>query len=368
MQITAAVASRKGAPLDLQTLSLDEPRPDEVRVRFVATGICHTDAIIRDQVYPTPLPAVLGHEGAGVVEHVGSAVTGISVGDHVVCSANSCGTCRQCLTGRLAYCEDLFARNFGGRRADGSTSLTGSDSQRISSNFFGQSSFSTAANVAARSVVPVDRDIDLTLLGPLGCGLQTGAGAVLNELRPAPGSIFVVFGAGAVGLAAVMAAASTGCADVVAVDVVDSRLELAATVGATHTINSRSTDVSSELIRCSNGRGIDYVLDTTGRPEVLRTAADHLAVGGTLALVGSSLPGTEVPFEIGESLNRGWTFKTIIQGGSVPQVFIPALIAMWRRGRFPFDRLITQYDFADINTAFADSESGRTIKPVIVYP
>jgi aryl-alcohol dehydrogenase len=367
MKATAAVAMAPGQPLDIVEVELDEPRFDEVRVRLVASGVCHTDAAVRDGVIPTPLPAVLGHEGAGVVEAVGAGVTTVAPGDHVVLSANWCGQCAQCLSGRLAYCTDLFGRNFAARRSDGSTSLRTVDGQALGSNFFGQSSFAGVSNVAERSVVKVDADVDLTMVAPLGCGMQTGAGAVLNELRPPVGSSIAVFGTGAVGTAALAAARLSGATSIIAVDVVDSRLDLARELGATHTINSASEDLVARLNAITGRRGVDFVLDTTGIPSVLRTAVDALAVRGVAALVGSSHAGTEAHFEIGESLNKGWTFKTIIQGSSVPRVFIPSLIALWQQGRFPFDRIIERYPFADINTAFADAEQGRVIKPVVVH-
>lgn len=368
MRVDAFVATAPHEPLEGRELELDDLRPDEVRVRMIASGVCHTDAAVRDGVIPTPLPAVLGHEGAGVVESIGSAVTSVAVGDHVVLSANSCGHCRECLSGRLAYCEDLFGRNFAARRPDGSTSLRSAiDGRPVGSNFFGQSSFGTYSNVAERSVVKVDPDIDLTLVAPFGCGIQTGAGAVLNELRPGPGSSIAIIGTGAVGTAAVLAARLTGATTIVAVDVVDSRLELARELGATGTVNTRRADLTEALKELTGGRGVDFVLDTTGIPAVLRAAADALAIRGVLALVGSSLSGTEVRLEIGESLNRGWTFKTVIQGSSVPQVFIPALIDLWKQGRFPVDRIIRHYPAAEINLAFDESERGLVLKPVIVY-
>jgi aryl-alcohol dehydrogenase len=366
MNITAAVARDKSMPLTIEELELDDLRPGEVRVRMVASGVCHTDAIVRDQVYPTPLPAVLGHEGSGVVEAVGSAVTSVAPGDHVVLSAASCGVCRQCLSGNQAYCEDVFAQCFGGRRADGTTALS-SHGEQVSSHFFGQSSFATYANVVERSVVKVPNDVPLEKLGPLGCGLGTGAGAVLNELRPAAGTSLVVFGTGAVGSAAIMAAKVAGCATVVAVDLHDSRLDLARRIGATHTINSGSTDVVSELKKITGGRGVDYVVDTTAVPALLTQALDALAVRGTIALVGAAASGTKVPFEIGDSLIKGWTFKTVVQGGSVPQVFIPRLVELWQQDRFPFDELVRTYELEAVNEAFADSAKGMTVKPVIVF-
>jgi aryl-alcohol dehydrogenase len=365
--VTAAVARELGAPLTVQQLHLDDLRANEVRVRMVATGICHTDAIVRDGVYPTPLPAVLGHEGAGVVEAVGAAITSVGPGDHVVLSAAYCTICAECVAGQMAYCENLFAQDFGGRRGDGSTALSTDDGEPISSHFFGQSSFATHANVAASSIVRVDPSVPLELMAPLGCGLQTGAGSVLNELRPPAGSSIAISGVGAVGMAAVMAARASGCTTIVAVDLHDSRLELAKELGATHAVNAAGTDVPEELVRLTGGKGVNYVLDTTAIPSVLAGAARALSIRGTLALVGAAAPGTEVPFEIGLSLVKGWTFKTIIQGSSVPQQFIPRLVELWRQGRFPFDKLIRTYKLEDINAGFADSASGAAIKPVIVF-
>lgn len=366
MRVTAAVIDQPGGPPRLRPLDLDAPRPDEVRVRMVATGVCHTDLNIRDQVYPTALPAVLGHEGAGIVEAVGAAVPNLSPGDHVVLSANSCGGCRPCLAGEPAYCADLFARNFGMSRPDGSCPLT-HDGQPVASMFFGQSSFSTHANVAYRGVVKVDDDVDLTVVAPLGCGIQTGAGAVLNQLKPRPGSSVGVFGAGAVGMAAIMAAAVTGCTTIVAVDVIDARLELAHRLGATHIVNGAGEGLDVRLDEICCGAGLDYALDTTGNPKVLQTATAALGIRGTVALVGAARPGTEVSFEIGASLTKGWTFTTIIEGSAVPQLLIPALIGLWKQGRFPVDQLIRRYPFAEIENAFAAVESGAVIKPVLTF-
>lgn len=366
MKITAAVARAHGAPLTIEELELDELRHGEVRVRMVAVGVCHTDAIVRDGVYPTPLPAVLGHEGAGIVEEIGEGVTSVVPGDHVVLAAAYCGHCTRCRRGEMAYCENLMAADFSGRRLDGSTSLS-SGGEAISSHFFGQSSFATYANVVEESVVKVPSDVPLTHLGPLGCGFNSGAGTVLNELRPGIGSTLAVFGTGAVGAAAVMAAQVSDCARIIAVDIHDSRLELARELGATHTINSLTQDLGEALNEITEGGGVDYVVDTTGRPELLRAAADAIAVRGTVALVGAARPGTEVSFEIGASMVKGWTFKTVVQGSSVPQSFLPQLIQLWREGRFPIDKLIKDYSLEDINQGFADSADGSTIKPVIVF-
>lgn len=367
-KIKAAVARTHKAPLTIETLELDEPRPNEARVRFVATGVCHTDAIVRDGIYPTPLPAVLGHEGAGVVEQIGSGVRSVKPGDHVVMSAAYCTHCIQCRSGQVAYCENLFAEDFGGKRtSDGSTSLKTANGEQVSSHFFGQSAFATHANVVESSLIPVPPEVPLEAVAFLGCGMQTGAGSILNELRPRAGSSVAVSGAGAVGLAAVMASRIAGASTIVAIDIHDSRLELAKQLGAIHTINARSSDTVKELRRFTSDKGINYILDTTGAPKVLTNLATALSIRGVLALVGAARPGTEVPFEIGASLVRGWTFKTIVQGSSVPQDFIPRLVTLWQQGRFPVDKLTKQYKLEDVNRAFEDSASGGTVKPVIVF-
>lgn len=368
ISITAAVARTHEAPLTIETLLLDDIRPNEARVRLVATGICHTDAVVRDGIYPTPLPAVLGHEGAGIVEEVGAAVTTVKPGDHVIMSAAYCTHCVQCRTGHVAYCQNLFAEDFGGKRtSDGTTSLKTRDGEQISSHFFGQSSFATHANVVESSLIPVSKDIPLEAVAFMGCGMQTGAGSILNALRPPAGASVAVSGAGAVGLAAVMAARVSGATTIVAIDLHDSRLALAKELGATHTINAASADTVAELLEISAQQGINYILDTTAVPKVLTALAKALAIRGTLALVGAAKPGTEAPFEIGQSLVKGWKFKTIVQGSSVPQEFIPRLIELWQQGRFPVYKLTKTYRLEQINQAFSDSESGAVVKPVVVF-
>lgn len=362
MKATAAIAHEPGAPLTIEELELADLGSDEVRVRMVASGICHTDTTAITGAYPIELPAVFGHEGAGVVEEVGRAVKGLEAGDHVVLTPASCGVCTQCVKGDRAYCVDYIGQNLSGRRTARSTS-----GETVATHFFGQSSFSSHANVAARSVVKVDPEVPLEMIGSLGCGLQTGAGAVLNDLRPEAASSLAVIGTGAVGSAAVMAARIAGCTTVIGVDLHDSRLELARELGASHTVNSQTSDMLQELSRITDGEGVDYVVDTTSVPDVLNQAARALAVRGTLVAVGNTTFGTEAPFEIGESQVKGWTFRMNVQGSSVYPVFIPRLIELWKQGRFPFERLIQTYPFEDIEQGFRDSKKGSTIKPIVVF-
>ncbi|KTT99815.1 alcohol dehydrogenase [Sphingomonas sanguinis] len=365
--ITTAVVRDQGAPFAIEEAKIASPQGGEVLVRIVAVGVCHTDIIVRDQYYPVPLPAVLGHEGAGVVEAVGPGVTAVAPGDHVVLSFASCGVCGPCLTGHPAHCGDFFALNFGGGRKDGSTATCDAHGGALHDHFFGQSSFGSFAMAHERNIVKVAKDAPLELLGPLGCGIQTGAGAVLRALEVPSGASFAAFGSGAVGLSAIMAARVAGATTIIAVDVTTSRLDLAKELGATHVVNSRETD-AVEAIREITGGGADFTLESSGRPEVLRQAIDALTIMGTCGIVGAPKLGTEASFDVNMVMVPGKRIMGIVEGDVVPQVFIPELIALHAQGRFPFDRLVKFYDFADINQAVADSESGVTIKPILRLP
>ncbi|MGD9645746.1 MAG: NAD(P)-dependent alcohol dehydrogenase [Pirellulales bacterium] len=363
--VTAAVVRAPGGPWSLETLELDEPRDDEVLVRIVGVGICHTDLSIRDQFLPLRLPIVLGHEGAGVVERVGAKVTGLETGDHVVLAPLCCGACGNCQSGLQVYCEQFLPLNIGLRRADGSATFRGD--AKVHGAFFGQSSFATMALAHQRNAIKVPRDVPLELLGPLGCGIQAGAGTVFNALRPRAGASLAVFGTGAVGLSAIMAARLAGCTTIIAVDVVDPRLQLARELGATHSVNNSTGDLVDLVQRATAGRGVDYSIDTTAVPAVIRQAFDCLATPGTCAVLGLARHGAEVAFDI-NSLGNGRTVRGVTEGESVPKTFIPSLIELWRQGRFPFDRLVRKYALTDINQAAADMQRGDAIKPVLLMP
>lgn len=366
MKITAAVVRSKSQPFTIEELELDTPRADEVLVRIVGSGLCHTDLEMRKQSYPVPLPIVLGHEGAGVVEQVGERVTKVKPGDRVVLSYLSCGNCVNCLDGSPAYCHQVFGCNFSGTRLDGSTTLH-KNGEVIHGNFFAQSSFATYALATERNVVKVRSDVPLELLGPLGCGIQTGAGAVFNSLRVQPGSSIAIFGTGSVGLSAIMAAKATGCTTIIAIDINSQRLEIAKELGATHIINNGGETNPVETISQITGSGVNYSLETTGQPKVFRQAVDSLTLLGVCGLIGLVLPGTEVTFDMNHILT-GRIIRGIIEGDSIPDIFIPKLIELYLQGRFPFDRLISYYNLDEINQAATDSEQGRTIKPVLRMP
>jgi aryl-alcohol dehydrogenase len=351
-EIRAAVLRKKGGPLKIENLLMEGPQTGEILVRIVATGICHTDIGFMEWGNPDE-PVVLGHEGAGVVEETGSRVKTVKRGDHVVLSYQSCGRCHYCRKGHPTDCTRFYDLNFGFQRLDGSNALHQSG---VGGHFFGQSSFATHLLATERNTVKVPKNLPLEILAPLGCGLQTGAGTVFNSLCVAAGESIAVFGTGAVGLAAIMAARVAGAEPIIGVDINPKRLKLALELGATDTINNRHADVASRIAAIT-GSGVDYTVEGTGDPKLMRLATDLLNPKGVAAfLTGASGP---------DSLPEGKRALNIIQGDAVPQRFIPRLIKLYRTNRFPFDRLVKCYDFAEINQAIADAERGDTIKPVL---
>ena len=353
-KIQAAVLRKRGGPLRIESLEMEGPRDDEVLVRLVASGICHTDITLCDSWEKADNALVLGHEGAGVIERVGKSVKNIKRGDHVVLSYQSCGSCHQCRMGHPAHCKYLWELNFGFQRMDGSNALQRSG---VRGHFFGQSSFATNSLVTERNLVKVSKDLPLEVLAPLGCGMQTGAGTVINSLKVSEGKSLAVFGTGAVGLAAVMAAHLVGANPIIGIDIKPNRLKLALQLGATHTVENRYQDVTACITEIT-GSGVDYVVETTGSPKMHQLAIDILNPRGIVALLtGES--GTD-------SLPEGRKTLGIIQGDAVPQHFIPKLIDLYLVGKFPFDCLVKFYDFSDINRAIADSKHGDTIKPVLL--
>jgi aryl-alcohol dehydrogenase len=368
MKITAAVVEEKDSAFDLIEVELDEPRSDEMIVRIVAAGMCHTDLSARTGATPFPLPAVLGHEGAGIVESVGSQVSEFVPGDRVILSFDSCGTCSGCQSGRPVYCKHWVPLNLlGGSRLDGSATVRRSAGE-VHGHFFGQSSFASHALVHARAAVRAPDDIDLDVLAPLGCSVQTGVGAILNVARPEPGSTLVVFGAGGVGLAAVLGAVLTPLSRIVVVDVNPSRLELASELGATHTIDANEIDPAEAIRDLTNGEGADYAVETSGRLAVLEGAMASLTAAGTCVVIGAPPLGSTLPVDVTNLLGRGIRMRGTNQGDSNPTQFLPRLMKLHREGRLPFDRLIHRFPFEKINEAAAEAAAGTAIKPVLVMP
>ncbi|MER5890544.1 NAD(P)-dependent alcohol dehydrogenase [Streptomyces sp. NPDC001941] len=365
--VTAAVSRAPGEGFLLEELELDDPRPDEVLVRYAAAGLCHTDLEAAAGRLPTPHPVVLGHEGAGTVEAVGSAVTGFAPGDRVVLSLDSCGTCPNCLAGQPAYCDHHIPLNFHARRADGTVGLRDAAGHPVHDHFFGQSSFASHGLAHARGLVKVTDDaLPLPLLAPLGCGLITGAGAVLNSLRVRAGSSVAVFGLGAVGLAALMASVAAGATRVIAVDRNPGRLALAAELGATDLVDASATDAAAAVLDLTGGRGVDHSVESTGVVSVMDAAVSVLAPLGSAAVLGVAALDADLRANAFELL-KGRTVTGSVMGHQAPGVLIPRLLDLHRRGRFPLERLVTNYPLADIDRALADVASGATVKAVLTH-
>jgi aryl-alcohol dehydrogenase len=360
---TVAAVSREGSPAPIiETLEIEGPRAGEVLVRIVATGVCHTDLRVHAGLGPgTPRPIVLGHEGAGIVEQLGEGVTSLAIGDHVVLSGSSCGTCPSCKRNSPIHCVEMMPRNFGGLRMDGTSALS-KEGARIHAQFFGQSSFSQFALANERSAVKVPKGVPLEILGPLGCGVITGTGAVINSLNVRTGDTIAVFGTGGVGLSAVMAARLVGASRIVAIDVLPARLALAKELGATDTIDAKHGDVANAIRQLVPG-GVNFSLNTTSIPDIFTQALDCLAVRGTGGFVTS--PRGEWKPQMFPILAGAKKLQGIVGGDAAPQFFIPMLIDYYRQGRLPFDRLIRFYRFDEIAAAFHDMERGDTIKPVL---
>lgn len=359
MLARAAVLEDPAAKFILRDLELREPGPGEVLVAVHAVGMCHSDITARQSPIPLAFPIVLGHEGAGVVEAVGPGVTAVRPGDRVVLTYDSCGHCTNCHTAQPAYCAEFFPRNFTGRALDGSTPLR-DGTQEVSGRWFGQSSFATHALATERSVVKVGEELPFAELAPLGCGIQTGAGAITHTLGVRLGESIAVYGAGAVGLAAVMAAHASGAREIIAVDLHAHRRELALELGATRVFDGADPDLAKQVLAATGG--CDCALDTTGAPAVMNTALAGLRSRGTLGIVGTTAP--KLPFNPGPMATKRVVF--LFEGDVVPQVFIPQLIALRLAGRMPFDRLITPFPLDAINDAEAASADGSVIKPVLL--
>lgn len=363
MKIRAAVVNGVNEDYKIEEVNIDEPQLNEVLVRIVASGICHSDEAFRLGEAAYQFPAVFGHEGAGIVEKVGEAVTDFKPGDHVVVSYAYCGKCKECREGHPATCEKWPLMNFG-KRIDGTTTLHKLDGEDIV-NILGQASLAEYTLVHENNVTKVDNDVDLRYAGPLGCGFLTGLGAVYNGIKPEPDSSMIVFGTGTVGDACIMAAKAVGCNPIIAVDRHEHRLNTALELGATHKINSNEVEnVLDEIHKIIPAGGMSTI-DTTGVESVMRLALDATAQGGIYApLAVTSNEITMKPFL--DIVATTKTIKGVLMGNAVPQVSIKQMLNLNKKGLFPFEKICKFYDFEDINIAANDSNSGKTLKPILI--
>jgi aryl-alcohol dehydrogenase len=358
-----AIAAGPTEPFEYRDVTVDDPRDDEILVRLSATGICHTDLFFKSVIPAEVGPCLLGHEGAGVVTAVGAGIVDVRPGEHVVLSYRSCGGCIFCRDGHPAYCAQTVALNALGHRADGTPRLH-SGGKPLLGNYFGQSSFAGYALAGRDNTVVVDKDVDLAVVAALGCGFQTGAGAVLNVLRPDPDSRLVIYGAGSVGFAALLAARTLEVETIVAVDPLAARRTQAEAFGAI-AVDPTAEDADAQISSATSG-GATHAVDTTAIPAVIAKATAALATRGELVILG--LGASDVTINIQDMLLKGKTLRGCIEGDSTVQSFIPELVGLYTSGRFPIDRLVTRYPHEDINAAIADQKSGTVIKPVLTWP
>lgn len=365
-EITAAVAHGPEGDFAFETLTLDAPAPGEVLVEIKGVGLCHTDIVARSGAYELPYPLVVGHEGAGVVVDVGEGVTAVAPGDHVALSFNSCGHCTSCSDGAPSYCHEFPVQNYGGGvRPDGTGTLS-LDGSPVSGSFFGQSSFASHALANEHNVVKVDADLPIELLGPLGCGIQTGAGSVMNVFAAEPGSSLLVLGGGPVGLAAVMGGVVQGCGTIIVSEPFESRRALALKLGATHVLDPAAGPLD-EQVRGILPAGVDYAFDTTGSIPVLESVIASMAHRGTIGLVGVPKDFADaLPVNLITAMVLGLTVRGIVEGDADPKTFIPRMLELHREGRFPFDEMITTFPFSEINEAVAAQHAGDVVKVVLV--
>jgi S-(hydroxymethyl)glutathione dehydrogenase/alcohol dehydrogenase len=361
MSERGAILRAVGEPLVLENITLAPLAPDQVRVRIAASGVCHSDLSQATGALPVGTPCVLGHEGAGVIEAVGSEVHHVRTGDHVVIAwVASCGHCWFCLRGELHLCRnairDVYAMPYA--TDDLGAALFTS---------MGVSSFSTATNCLARAVVPIDADIPLEIASLIGCGVATGAGAALNTAPVEHGSAVAVVGLGGVGLAALMAAQVRGAAELIAVDPVASRREAALALGATHAVDPADGAVDAQIRALTGRRGADYVFEAVGRQATIESAISATRRGGTTCIVGAAPPDELVSLSAYDLYMHGKTLVGCQYGSVVPARDFPMLLNLWRTGRLPLEALITgRIGLGDVNIAFDELRRGNGIRSVIV--
>jgi aryl-alcohol dehydrogenase len=356
----AAVVHEPEGEFTIEDVELDDLRANEVYVRIHAVGVCHTDMNMQQFLQ---MPAVVGHEGAGVVEEVGCGVDYVKPGDRVMISWPGCGVCPNCVVGRRDICDMQFPLLFGGKRPDGSSTVK-LNGQWISAAYFQQSSFATYAIAPADSLIKVEEeDVPFEIMAAMPCGIMTGAGAIMNSLGVSAREDVMVIGTGAVGLSAIMAAKLVGAGPIIAVDINDDRLALALRLGATHAFNVKNVDVEQEVRKLAP-RGLRFAFDTTGLPISWATAVHSLCMGGAFAAAAMPV-SQELGFPPFDMFNKGLRVQFVMAGSAIPREYLPNLVKWYRTGRFPVDKLVTTFPFEYINTAWAESVAGRAIKPVL---
>jgi NDMA-dependent alcohol dehydrogenase len=367
MKSKAAVLFEPGRRLELHDIEVQPPKAGEALVRIAAAGVCHSDLHVMTGHLFAPLPAVLGHEGAGIVEDTGPGVISLHPGDHVIpLWRMSCGECEYCTGGRPALCPEGTAVRMTGHLPDGTTRLMLGDTPL--KHFAGVSSFSQYAVIPERALLKIPDDLPLDRAALFGCAVITGVGAVVNAARVRAGSAVAVFGAGGIGLNALQGARLAGAVTIIAVDIVGRKLEYARDFGATHTIDASTEDPVARVRSITAGRGVDYAFEAIGIPHVMRQAYDSLAKRGVAVIVGVTPMTAEIAVPIMPLVFEERVLTGSVYGSSRPRIDIPKLIALYRAGRLKLDELLTRsYPFEEINAAYDALERGEVARSVVTF-
>lgn len=335
------------------------PGPAELRVRIVASGVCHSDVSVQNGTLPQPLPAVLGHEGAGEVLEIGEQVHGLAPGDHVIISwVPPCGTCRFCLGGQPNLCmTHLVAGATTHRFRRGDEALYA---------FVGAGTFAEEVVVPQAAAVPIPADVPFDVASLIGCGVMTGVGAALNTAGVRPGSSVVVFGCGGVGISVIQGARIAGAAEIVAVDLLPQKLELARRFGATHAV--APADVAGISAEITGGFGFDYAFEVVGLPDTIRAAWDATRRGGTTVIVGAGRAEAQIQFNAFELFYSEKSLKGCVYGSADVRTDFDRLLRLWRRGRLDLEGMITRrIDLSEVNDAFDALQRGEVVRSVIEF-
>jgi S-(hydroxymethyl)glutathione dehydrogenase / alcohol dehydrogenase len=367
MKTRAAVLFEVGKKLEIEDVEVQRPRAGEVLVHMAAAGVCHSDLHVMTGHLYAPLPAILGHEGSGTVQEVGPGVTSLRPGDHVIPLWRlSCGDCEYCTGGRPALCPSGTQIRMTGRLPDGTTRFTLGDTEL--KHFAGVSSFAEYSVIPEKALLKIPADLPLDRAALFGCAVATGVGAVLNAAQVRAGTSVAVFGAGGIGLNVIQGARLAGAEKIIAVDLLESKLEYARQFGATHTINASSGDPVVQVRALTDGRGVDYAFEAIGVPKVMRQAYDTLAKRGIAVLIGVTPMTTEVSVPVMSLVFEERVLTGSVYGSSRPRVDIPRLIALYRAGKLKLDELLTRtYPFEEINQAYEALERGEVARSVVTF-
>jgi S-(hydroxymethyl)glutathione dehydrogenase / alcohol dehydrogenase len=363
--VRAAVLRGVGEPLSVEEVELAAPGDGEVLVRIEASGVCHSDWNVIAGVTPNPLPVVLGHEGAGVVEEVGAGVATVAPGDHVVLSwLPGCGRCALCREGRPNLCETSFPAMLEGTLPDGTTRLSQNGGALYHYSFL--STFAERCVVPEVSCVKIRADASLDVAALVGCAVMTGVGAAINRAKVEPGSSVVVFGAGGVGLSAVLGSKLGGARTIVAVDPVPLKRDLALELGATHAVDPAEEDAVEAVRGITDSRGADYAFEAAGIPALVTQAYDAVRRGGTVVSIGIAPEGAEIALPAPRLPREEKIVTGSFYGSCRPHTDMPRVLDLYMDGRLDLDRLVSRtYGLDEINDAFAAMNAGEVARAVI---